>query len=191
MKFVSKFVVATALAVLTLTSSASACLRASGWVAPLTSPQAVRSQSSGSGRAQMMFDIQKPFGIMEVSTANVKDVTRIEMRYERSPSDVGGPLMAVIYDKSQGRYTGKCSKRLNMDDVKNVPEKGVKTAGDVVNRICQGVVTVVVCTQKHPHGQLAGTFSLRPVVIYSDKAGGYHDPSIHKEAGGYNVGLAR
>jgi len=182
MKFVSKFVVGAALASLALTSPASACLRTSGWVAPLTLPKGVHAQSAGSGNARILFDVQKPYGIMLVSTKNVKDVTRIEMRFERSQSDLNGPLMAVLYDKSQGVYKGKLSKRLDMTDVKSVPEQGVKTAGDVVNRICQGVIAVVICTKSHPRGQLAGTFSLRPVIVYSDKPGGYHDPSTHHEA---------
>lgn len=185
MKFNRSILIAAALAALTSSTppAAEACFKSAAWTAPLTATPGVHTSHGEGGIAGMAFDPEKALGTITVMTKNIHDISRIEVRFIRTRGDVDGPVMAVVYDKSQGPCTAKLSKRLNGSDLLMVPKYKVLTPIDVANCMTENRATVVVCTRRHPKGEVAGVIGLRPVIIYSpDKVGSYHDPSLHKDA---------
>jgi len=161
----------------------SACLTAVGWIADMAKPGAKYSASLGErGTAEMQFDWLKPFGTITIKTHNVRGVRSIILRRVTAKGGLNGPVVARLYDSSQGAYTGTFSKLLRESDIVDVKPSERSDLG-IADAMLHRGIAVAVCTAAHPDGEIAGVITAHRIVTYSRVAGGFHDPKLHSSSG--------
>lgn len=161
---------------LLLTQQADACFTRLTWAAVLAGSFG-SAPNSEAGSAQMQFDPVNPYGTLTVVTHNVRNVRSIQLRLLANVGDRDGETVASIYSASDGPYRGSVKKLLTMS---NVVARMHRDDFGVLDAMTHNKGLIVVCTDKHPNGEISGIIGLRPIVVYSDGPGQLHDPKLHK-----------
>ncbi|MGO9575487.1 MAG: CHRD domain-containing protein [Terriglobales bacterium] len=97
------------------------------------------------GKAGFVFDFPNRRATVTITTRNIKDVEKIELRIRRSAHDASGPAAIVIYDAKDGPYSGRLTRVLPASRFK-----------ELATLVLNGRATVTVCTKSHPDGEITG-----------------------------------
>jgi len=167
-------------AVQALSTPARACNEAISWYADLKgSTETPAVDTAATGKATIVFDFDNPRATMTIDNTGLADVTKIELRACLTYNDMTGPTIASLYTKKDGPLTASYQKVIGDKDIVKCDKPTVASMRDLANVVLNNQAAVIVFTKAHPDGEIAGKIGMHKSYVYSDGAGGYHDPRLH------------
>jgi len=165
-----------------LPTPARACNEVISWYADLKgSTETPAVDTAATGKATIVFDFDNPKATMTIDNAGLADVTKIELHACLTYNDMTGPTIASLYNAKDGPLTASYQKVIGDKDVVKCDKPAVTSMKDLANVVLNNQAAVVVFTKTHPGGEIAGKIGMHKAYVYTDGAGGYHDPKLHGE----------
>jgi|SRR5271157_2610534 len=109
--------------------------------------EAVETRATGKVTASLDFDHQTI--TFNVEAKDIPGVKKIELRTARTRGDLSGPTIFTIYNSHDGPFTGTLTKTVTSQSFTQV-------ATPIVN----GQAAVVITTDAHPDGEIAGFIAM-------------------------------
>jgi hypothetical protein len=106
--------------------------------------------TDASGKASLSFDFAHRKASISLTTSNLQNVEKIELRIRRSSHDASGPTLITVYDSKNGPFEGRIFQTFPSS-------RFTEIASTVLN----DRATVVVCTKSHPNGEIAGRIRMQ------------------------------
>jgi len=125
------------------------------WYADLTGAKdssllhAEAVQTKATGKALVSFDFDHQTATFTVEAKDLVGVQKIEVRTTRTRGDLSGPALLTIYDSHDGPFTGTATKTVSGP-----------TFNHVATPITNDQASVVIYTEAHPAGEIAGTITM-------------------------------
>ena len=164
-----------------VSTSARACNEVVSWYADLKgSSENPAVDTQATGKATIVFDFDHPQCTMTIDNSGLKDVTKIELHACTNYADVKGPAIASLYAAKKGSTLAENYQKVIAEtDIIKCDKPAVASMRDLANVVLNNQAAVIVYTKAHPAGEIAGKISMHKSYVYSDGAGGYHDPRLH------------
>jgi hypothetical protein len=102
-------------------------------------------QTPAAGKLTASFDFDHKIVTFQGQAKNIAGVSRIELRTTRSKGDLSGPVLVTLFDFHDGPFTGTFAKTVSSESFMRV-----------ATAITNGEAAVVVATDAHPDGEIAG-----------------------------------
>jgi hypothetical protein len=97
------------------------------------------------GKVTASFDFDHKTVTFQGQAKNIVGISKIELRATRSTGDLSGPVLATLFDAHDGPFNGTIAKTITGQAFE-----------PVANAITNGQAAVVVTTDAHPDGEIAG-----------------------------------